>query len=85
MAADPGYLANLMALSAVERARLLGGNWKIRRRLTLLQAPLVQIVDAVPAGIRAVRYWTWQRPRRPKPTIPIGPKASSWAKTPPRN
>jgi Terminase large subunit, T4likevirus-type, N-terminal len=30
MAADPGYLANLMALGAVERARLLGGNWKIR-------------------------------------------------------
>lgn len=30
MAADPGYLANLMALPQVERERLLGGNWKIR-------------------------------------------------------
>ena len=30
MAADPGYLANLKALPAVEQARLLGGNWKIR-------------------------------------------------------
>ena len=30
MAADPGYLANLMALPTVERERLLGGNWKIR-------------------------------------------------------
>ena len=27
---DPGYLANLKALSKVERARLLDGNWKIR-------------------------------------------------------
>lgn len=30
MAADPGYLANLLALPLVERERLLGGNWKIR-------------------------------------------------------
>lgn len=30
MEADPGYLANLKALPAVEQARLLGGNWKIR-------------------------------------------------------
>lgn len=30
VAADPGYLANLMALPVVERERLLGGNWKIR-------------------------------------------------------
>lgn len=30
MAADPGYLANLMALPQVERERLLGGNWKVR-------------------------------------------------------
>lgn len=27
---DPGYLANLKALSRVERARLLDGNWKVR-------------------------------------------------------
>lgn len=27
---DPGYLSNLKALSKVERARLLDGNWKIR-------------------------------------------------------
>lgn len=30
MNADPGYMANLMALPLVERERLLGGNWKIR-------------------------------------------------------
>ena len=27
---DPGYLGNLMALSLVDRERLLGGNWKVR-------------------------------------------------------
>lgn len=30
MAADPGYMANLMSLPTVERERLLGGNWKIK-------------------------------------------------------
>ncbi len=30
MKADPSYKANLMALSRVERERLLGGNWKVR-------------------------------------------------------
>lgn len=30
--ADPGYLANLMALDAVQRERLLDGNWKVRKR-----------------------------------------------------
>lgn len=30
LSADPGYLANLLALPMVERERLLGGNWKIR-------------------------------------------------------
>ena len=29
---DPGYLANLMALSRVERLRLHGGNWKVRAK-----------------------------------------------------
>lgn len=30
LAADPGYRSRLMALHYVERARLLGGNWKVR-------------------------------------------------------
>lgn len=30
MLADPGYIGNLMALPADEKARLLDGNWKIR-------------------------------------------------------
>jgi len=58
MAADPGYLANLMALPAVERARLLGGNWKIRPAAGLyFKRHWCQIVDAVPANLRLVRYW----------------------------
>lgn len=36
MAADPSYLASLMALPTVERERLLGGNWKIRPAAGLL-------------------------------------------------
>jgi predicted phage terminase large subunit-like protein len=30
MEADPGYMANLLALPTVERERLLAGNWRIR-------------------------------------------------------
>lgn len=36
MAADPGYVANLMALPLIERERLLGGNWKIKNTETLV-------------------------------------------------
>lgn len=58
MAADPGYLANLMALPTVERERLLGGNWKIRPASGLLfQRAWCEIVDAVPAGVRWMRGW----------------------------
>jgi len=58
MAADPGYLANLKALPLVEQARLLGGNWKIRPAAGLyFQRSWCEVVDAVPAGMEAVRYW----------------------------
>jgi predicted phage terminase large subunit-like protein len=58
MAADPGYLANLMALPTVERERLLGGNWKIRPAAGLLfQRGWCEVVDAVPAGARWLRGW----------------------------
>ncbi len=58
MAADPGYLANLMALPGVERARLLNGNWKIRPAAGLLfRRGWCKIVDAAPAGLRVVRGW----------------------------
>jgi predicted phage terminase large subunit-like protein len=51
MAADPGYMANLLALPLVERERLLGGNWKIRPAAGLyFQRAWCRVVDAVPAG-----------------------------------
>ncbi|MCD1619143.1 phage terminase large subunit [Salipiger manganoxidans] len=58
MAADPGYMANLLALSTVERERLLGGNWKIRPAAGILfKRQWCEVVDAVPAGVRWVRGW----------------------------
>lgn len=58
MAADPGYSANLKAQSAVERARLEDGNWKIRPAAGLyFRRQWVEVVDAVPAGLDIVRYW----------------------------
>ncbi|WP_159975858.1 MULTISPECIES: phage terminase large subunit [unclassified Novosphingobium] len=51
MAADPGYMASLLALPLVERERLLGGNWKIRPAAGLyFQRAWCRVVDAVPAG-----------------------------------
>jgi predicted phage terminase large subunit-like protein len=58
LAADPGYLANLMALSLVERERLLGGNWKIRPAAGLyFKRQWCKVIDAAPAIARRVRYW----------------------------
>lgn len=60
---DPGYLANLMALSNVDRERLLGdpkrgGNWKIVPAAgKVFNREWFEIVDAVPAGGREVRFW----------------------------
>lgn len=58
MAADPSYLASLMALPTVERERLLGGNWKIRAAAGLLfRRGWCEVVDAIPAGARWMRGW----------------------------
>jgi predicted phage terminase large subunit-like protein len=58
MAADPGYMASLMALPTVERERLLGGNWKIRAAAGLFfQRSWVEVVDAAPVCVREVRGW----------------------------
>jgi predicted phage terminase large subunit-like protein len=58
MEADPGYLANLMALDFVERERLLGGNWKIRPAAGLyFRRSWVEVLDAAPHGLDMVRYW----------------------------
>ena len=58
MAADPGYMANLLALPKVERERLLGGNWKIRAAAGLLfKREWCKVVDAAPSDLRIVRGW----------------------------
>ena len=58
MAADPGYMANLMSLPLVERERLLGGNWKIRPSAGMyFKREWVTIVDIPPVCIRKARGW----------------------------
>jgi predicted phage terminase large subunit-like protein len=60
MKADPGYLANLLALPLVERERLLGGNWKIRPNAGLVfNRGWFQLVPVAPAD--AVRLWYWDK------------------------
>jgi len=57
---DPGYLANLKAMSTVERERLLYGNWKIKAAAGLFfkRTQLGDILNAVPSDIvRLVRCW----------------------------
>ena len=58
--ADPGYMANLKALSIVERERLLYGNWKIKPAAGLFfpRASLPPLLDEVPNDVtRWVRAW----------------------------
>ena len=56
---DPGYIANLKALSFVERSRLLDGNWKIRPAAGLYfnrsQAPMLEVIPN--DVIEWVRSW----------------------------
>lgn len=55
---DPGYLANLHALSKVERQRLLDGNWNIKPSGGLyFKKQYFEIVDAIPQTISTIRYW----------------------------
>jgi predicted phage terminase large subunit-like protein len=57
--ADPGYRANLMAMSRVERARLLEGNWKVRASAgSFFKRHEARLIDVLPADIEAVvRSW----------------------------
>jgi len=60
---DPQYLANLQALPYIDRERLLGdakrgGNWYIKPSAgKIFNRAWFEIVDAVPAGGRIVRFW----------------------------
>ena len=58
MRADPAYFGNLMMLPAVERERLLNGNWRIRPSAGLyFNRSWVQVVDIPPATIISSRGW----------------------------
>lgn len=59
MKADPGYLANLKAMSTVERERLLGGNWKIKPAAGLyFKRSDATLVDTIPTDVVSwVRRW----------------------------
>lgn len=56
---DPAYLSNLMALSRVERLRLLGGNWNVRPSAgTIFQRGWFEVLECMNAHIlQNVRYW----------------------------
>ena len=58
--ADPGYLANLKALSIVERERLLFGNWKIKaaKGLFFPRNTIGDLLEDIPNDVtRWVRAW----------------------------
>lgn len=57
--ANPEYLANLMALSRVERERLLGGNWKVRKAAgSYFRRTDVDVIPTRPNDVVAwVRRW----------------------------
>lgn len=60
MERDPGYLSNLLALPLVDRARLLGGNWKIRPAAGLyFKRSYFEVIEesVLPTNRRTVRYW----------------------------
>lgn len=58
MQANPDYESNLNALNAVDRARLRGGNWKVRASAGLLfKRAWCKTVDVAPVGLEWVRYW----------------------------
>ena len=59
MKKDPGYMANLKAMSRVERERLLGGNWKIRPSAGLyFPRNNACIIESIPTDVTAwVRRW----------------------------
>lgn len=58
MQKDPGYEANLMAQTRVERERLRWGNWKVKFKSgTMFKREWFEIVDSVPQGLRLCRNW----------------------------
>jgi predicted phage terminase large subunit-like protein len=59
MVADPSYIANLKAQDPVNRARLLDGNWKVRRTAgAYFPDSKVQYIDSIPPNVDCwLRAW----------------------------
>lgn len=60
MQADPGYMANLKALSIVERERLLKGNWKIKAAAGLYfkRTQVGEMLETLPNDVKLwARGW----------------------------
>lgn len=54
---DPGYLANLKALSIVDRRRLLDGDWDIVEGGSLFLPEWFEVIDCRPRDAARVRFW----------------------------
>lgn len=59
MQKDPGYLANLLAMSRVDRMRLRDGNWDVRASAGMMfRREWFPVVETIPGGwIQCTRYW----------------------------
>ena len=72
MEKDPGYLANLLALPMVERARLLDGNWNIEIKAGMLfKREWFRTIEAIPLAEvkRSIRAWD-KAATKPTPANP---------------
>lgn len=57
LARDPGYLANLKALSVIDRKRLLEGDWDAVEMGQLFAREWFRVVEFPPAAKTRVRFW----------------------------
>lgn len=57
MAADPGYMASLLAQPSIEQERLLRGNWKVKRSGQLFKRGWFTPVDIAPRMVKVIRAW----------------------------
>jgi len=59
MESNPGYLANLKALTLIDRERLLHGNWKIRPAsgLYFKRIQIGHMLSILPANVKWYRAW----------------------------
>lgn len=78
MESDPGYMANLKAMTQVDRERLLEGNWKIKPCSGMyFKRGYFEIVNAIPHNVVSwVRSWdlaaTEPTPENPSPDATAG-------------